>query len=325
MFQPFTNEMTMRELIGHPLLKELAPYFVFQKDWTEEMDKPLKALYLASEGVADGLNRLCALRETGDRIFPLYGEEEIRTCPEKEDPRLFWFPSDDPAAAEKPYILLVPGGGYVNVWSLTEGWPVARRFNELGWNVFVLNYRVNLPKLFPRPLDDISRALDLIRGKEQLFRVRWDHYLTLGFSAGANLILNWMLPGHGYAVYGMPAPQGVIPVYPPVSLKLSLDGEHNDWLTYAVELMSIKNGDDSWSIEDHVRDFPPTRIIHCADDDLVNPEHSRILKQALDAAGILSELEMDARGGHGFAEGTGTDAEGWIDRTAAFFAKTIAI
>lgn len=77
--------------------------------------------------------------------------------------------------------------------------------------------------------------------------------------------------------------------------------------------------------EDHVRDFPPTRIIHCADDDLVNPEHSRILKQALDAAGILSELEMDARGGHGFAEGTGTDAEGWIDRTAAFFAKTIAI
>jgi len=37
--------------------------------------------------------------------------------------QLIRLPSDAPEADERPFILLVPGGGFVNVWNLTEGWP----------------------------------------------------------------------------------------------------------------------------------------------------------------------------------------------------------
>lgn len=323
MFQSVTPDMTLREISACPLLKDLFPYFVFQKNWSEEeLDTPLNRQFGSPEGIASALNRVCALREKGRIVFPLYDEEETDNDPSLKDPRLVFFPSKDPSASQRPYILVVPGGGYVNVWSFSEGFPIANRFNQLGWHVFVLTYRVNLPRLFPKPLQDIARALELIRKKEQFFHVSWDNYCTVGFSAGANLILSWMLPEHGYKVFGLPSPKAIAPVYPPVSLKMSLDGKHNDWLTGAVDIMDLDRDHlDSWSIEDHVSHYPPTRVLHCADDDLVDPEHSRVLKKALDEAGVPSELEIGEKGGHGFAEGTGTDVEGWIDRTSAFFEK----
>ena len=62
----------------------------------------------------------------------------------------------------RPAMLVVPGGGYGTVCRSTEGDPIAERFASLGFQVFVLNYRV-APHRFPQPQQDILRAIKLIR------------------------------------------------------------------------------------------------------------------------------------------------------------------
>ena len=62
-----------------------------------------------------------------------------------------------------PGMLVIPGGGYGCVCESTEGSPIARRFNELGYHAFVLDYRV-APHRFPEPQLDAFRAMKIIRG-----------------------------------------------------------------------------------------------------------------------------------------------------------------
>ena len=45
-------------------------------------------------------------------------------------------------SSPRPAILVIPGGGYGCVCEATEGEPIARKFNELGFHAFVLHYRV---------------------------------------------------------------------------------------------------------------------------------------------------------------------------------------
>ena len=323
-----TGSMTYREICELPLLRDLAPYFITKMDLSKEdhyslsLDEFYKNGGWNSDSIVYGLNRLCRNLETGHCRYPLYTAEEIAAEPEKKDPFLLFFPSDDPEADNRPYIFVVPGGAYINVWSLTEGYPVATRFNEQGYHCFLLNYRVSVENLFPRPLEDIARALTLIRDSGKEFPVQWDNYAMVGFSAGANLILNWSLKDHGYPVYGMPSPQVLMPIYAPVSWSLHLEDGEDDWLTrYAFGVSSADAVRAGWNVNEHVEGFPPCYLCCCADDDLVDPEHSRLLKKALDAAGIASELEIGAHGGHGFAEGRDADTKGWIERAAAFIAK----
>lgn len=327
-----TKEMTYKEISEHPLLKDLAPYFITKMDlsaqphYTKTLDEFHKAGGWNADAIVFGLNRLCRNLEAGHCRFPLYTEEEITADPDKKDPFLLFFPSEDPKADERPWILVAPGGAYINVWSLTEGYPVAARFNDLGYHAFVINYRVSIDSLFPRPLEDIARALTVIRDPKNAFPVQWDNYVAVGFSAGANLICNWTLRDHGYPVYGMPEAKVLLPIYAPISFHdpeeetgTEEPDEDEDWFArYAFGLTNDEVIAAGWSIEDHVEGFPPTFLCCCADDDLVDPENSRIMKRALDAAGIPCELEIHAHGGHGFADGRNTDAAGWIDRAVQF-------
>lgn len=89
-----------------------------------------------------GFERLFQAAESGDWYYPLYSNQACEADAMKQGTNLVWFPSEDPAADERPYILLVPGGGFVNVWNLTEGWPVAAQYNRMGYHVYILTYRV---------------------------------------------------------------------------------------------------------------------------------------------------------------------------------------
>ena len=53
----------------------------------------------------------------------------------------------------RPAVLVIPGGGYGCVCESTEGEPIARKFNELGFHAFVLHYRV-APHRFPEPQEE---------------------------------------------------------------------------------------------------------------------------------------------------------------------------
>ena len=282
------------------------------------------------KGLIKGLLRLQEMIRRGHHMIPISTEEERAKDPLFEKTGFLYFPSDDPAADTKPYIMVVPGGAYTNVWNLTEGYPVAAHFNELGYHAFIMSYRVNnvnakiFPEggLMPRPLDDLAQAFKIIRERKAEFRVDPDKYLITGFSAGGSLVSLWCDTRHGYPCYGIPKPQAVFPVYPVVSWRQLAAVRNYDGFSMATIGLTLKEAAESdWNAEDNVQGFPPAYIVLTADDDLVPPEQSKILARALDAAGIPNVLEIGEKGGHGFAEGWKADTCGWIERAAAFAEK----
>lgn len=119
--------------------------------------------------------------ETGEWYYPLYSDEECEEDPFRRGVNIVWLPSEDPDADRRPFILLVPGGGFVNAWSLTEGWPVAAEFNRLGYHVFILSYQVgNTERLLDKNMETIARALRMIKTNEVKFHLCGDKYITCG-------------------------------------------------------------------------------------------------------------------------------------------------
>ena len=322
----FTMNDSYESIMKEPLISRVVPYFVAHMDFSARED--YRVPFSSFEGeerekresILKGLNRILLQAEKGEWVYPLYPAEEIAEDPQKEEAFLMFLPSKAPDAGEKPYVMVVPGGGYVNVWNISEGWPVAARLNELGYNCFVLNYRTIGPKLLPKPLLDYAKALSFIRENAALFGVKWDRYITTGFSAGAHLICSWATDNYGFGTYGMPAPLCMFPVYPPVSWKLcNADGDHDGFCLSALGLTVKEAAEGDRNIEEHVSTFPPCYIAATAGDTLVNPEHSKLLKRALDEARIPAVLEIGPTGDHGFADGAGTCMKGWIDRAVKFY------
>ena len=276
----------------------------------------LKDEHIFAGEVGAGLARLLQAAETGDWYYPLYTEEECAEEPARKNTNIVWFPSDDAAADGRPFILLVPGGGFVNVWNLTEGWPVAEQFNRLGYHVFILTYQVDGEEgLLKRNMQDFARALSIIRANEKHFHLRADRYITCGFSAGGYLVCLWNT-GMGYPACGLPKPEAVFPVYPVTTLRADIsywtpDPEEARCL-YGCTLEEAARSD--YEIPDHAEGFPPCAIFLAAEDELVNPENSRLLARTLDGLGIPCRLEIGPTGGHGFGDGSGMCMDGWTGR-----------
>ena len=316
---------TLGELLSDPRISRIAPDAIRNRNLSMEplWNKTLQEIsgHFFSGDIAKGIERLYTAADTGEWYYPLYTEKECETVQHRRDTNIVWFPSSDPAADGKPFILLVPGGGFVNVWNLTEGWPVAAQFNELGYHVFILTYQVEGEKaLLERNMEDIASALKLIRCKKVLFHVRADRYITCGFSAGGYLVCLWNTR-KGYPGFALPKPQATFPVYPVTSLKEQIrydDGDQTDALRlYGCELREAVKTD--FEIPEHAEGFPPTALFLAAKDDLVDPENSKMLAEALRKLKIPCMMEIGPEGGHGFADGTGMCMDRWTQRAVRWY------
>ncbi|MBR4710872.1 MAG: alpha/beta hydrolase [Clostridia bacterium] len=321
-----SEQETLGSLLSDPRIAPIADNAIRARNLRGEpvWDKTLAALReerFFSGGIARGFDRLFRAAETGDWYYPLYSAAECAEDPARSGTNIVWFPSDDPAADGRPFILLVPGGGFVNVWNLTEGWPVADQYNRLGYHVFILTYRVDAKeRLLEKNMEDFSRALHIIRENRDRFHADADRCITCGFSAGGYLVCLWNTP-MGYAAHGLPAPRAVFPVYPVVSLK--------DEIRYgaadpgeAVRLYGCPVAEAArtdYEIPEHAEGFPPCAIFLAADDGLVHPDNSRMLAAALERLGIPCRLEIGPAGGHGFADGTGMCMAGWTERAVRWY------
>ena len=318
-------ERTLGEILSDPKISRIAPDAIRKWDLSKEemWNKTLSQLREDHFGgeLREGFDRLFAAAETGEWYYPLYSVEECAADSEREGTNLVWFPSEEAGADDKPYILLVPGGGFVNVWNLTEGWPVANQFNRLGYHVFILTYQVDSPdRQMARSLDDFARALRLISDNAKKFHVCADRYITCGFSAGGYLVCLWNTE-MGYPAYGLPKPQATFPVYPVVTLRPDItyasdDPEDAVWL-YGCDMETARHS--AYEIPEHAEGFPPCAVFLAAGDELVNPENSKLLAASLEKLGIPCYLEIGPEGGHGFADGTGMCMAGWMERAVRWF------
>ena len=317
------SERTLGSLLEEPSIRAIAPFAI------KCMDLPAQPMYgktlarLRQEGFGGGnlergFRRLLRAAQTEDWFLPLY---EGAAEPEKRDCSLLWFPSEDPKADERPFILLIPGGGFVNVWNLNEGWPMADHFNAGGYHAFVLTYRVGEKEgTLDKEMDDVARALRLIAANACRFHVRPDRYVTCGFSAGGYITCLWSTRGKGWAAHGLPRPMAMLPVYPVVSFRqLQKDRDGDPDLAKGLFYTDLAHAvNEDYEIPEHVEGFPPCHLFLAAEDTLVPPVHSRLLKAALDEAGIPCCMEMGPTGGHGFADGEGSCMEGWPERAMAW-------
>lgn len=82
-------------------------------------------------------------------------------------------------------ILVAPGGGYNMLAINKEGYEIAEWLNTLGYTAFVLQYRV--PKKRKGALQDIQRAIRIVRSQASIYNLNEQKIGVMGFSAGGHL------------------------------------------------------------------------------------------------------------------------------------------
>lgn len=217
-----------------------------------------------------------------------------------------------------PFALLCPGGGYQMVCSFIEGKPIAKLLNEKGISAFILYYHVKKKALYPAPMDDLARAVKEIHDRAAEYNVDTANYSVWGGSAGGHLAASFGTDNMGYRKYGLPKPGALVLSYPVISMSKELSHASSH------DFLLGKNADEKMvrfaSVEQHVTaDYPPT-YIWCGDaDDVVSPENTKRMVKALKDAGTPVEYDIFSGVGHGIGPGTGTSAQGWVDKAVEFW------
>ncbi len=322
------KERTLKSILEDPLISEISEDAISKWDLSKEDFYNWTLQEIADKKgwriLERGFNRLFDAASKGKYYYSLYSEDECADAPEKKSRNIVFLPSQDPNAGEKPFIFLVPGGGFVNVWSLTEGWPVADHFNDMGYNVFILTYQVRTEGAAVKALDDIARAMEIIKANKETFNVDPEKYITCGFSAGGYLVCLWNTE-IGYRAKKIAKPQACFPIYPVTSFRI-MNGQEwtrnidkDAYARSSVGCTMEEACNSCFEIPLHADGFPPTAIFVAAEDELVDPEHSKRLAEALKAAGIPVILEIGPTGGHGFADGDGMSMEEWPERAIKYY------
>jgi len=177
-------------------------------------------------------------------------------------------------------ILVCPGGGYHHLAINKEGHQIANWLNTLGIAAFVLKYRLDRAEA----LQDVQRAMRVIRHGASQWAVEPDQLGVMGFSAGGHLIVNLVLnsdEGHS---------DGKDPIE-----------QHSCHPSFMVPVyVYIKDLDVETELPTNA---PPAFLVGATDDTTTPPENSLRLYSALIKHNIAAELHLYERGKHGFGLG----------------------
>ncbi|MDD3153677.1 MAG: alpha/beta hydrolase [Victivallaceae bacterium] len=229
----------------------------------------------------------------------------------------------------RPAVLVIPGGGYNCVCEKTEGEPIARAFNQLGFHAFVLRYRV-APHRYPEPQEDGFRAIRLIRGNAEKFHVDPHAIAACGFSAGGHLAASLgVLAGSVDAAAGdrwdkvSCRPDFLILGYAVISFERGGHPNSGENLL----------GDDfrrlyrQLSLQHRVtKNTPPTFLWHTFRDQIVPYANSLKFAQALAKKDVACELHTYPYGDHGMLLGLHTpDVGQWPVLAKKFILSQLAM
>ena len=261
----------------------------------------LFASFLMSTGFAQN-------REVVDLWTDVPGEtdtkHEARILPDKGDAvtrltdvtnPLFEIIEPDSSKQNGMGIIICPGGGYKILAIDKEGYEIAEWFNQQGFTAFVLQYRV--PGNQHGALQDIQRAIRIVRSKAENWKLNPNKIGVIGFSAGGSLSARASTRYNEKTYTPVDAmdsiscrPDFTVLIYPAF-----LDEGPNRTLTPELRI------DEK---------TPPMFIFQAADDTFANS--SLVITKALREAKVPVELHLLAKGGHGYGMRAGNyAAETW--------------
>ncbi len=207
----------------------------------------------------------------------------------------------EPAKSTGVAFIVSPGGGYVRV---SDGAGDARWLVERGITAFVLKYRLNNYG-HPAPLQDILRAVRIVRSRAVEFGIREDRIGVVGGSAGGHLsacaATLWDSP-HGKmgdALDRVSArPNLAALVYPVVTMEDPFVHKGSRRALFGTN--PTPEQIQLLSLEKQVRsNSPPFFIVATMADKSVPVENSLRLYQALRDVGVPAELHAYSAGSHG--------------------------
>ncbi len=206
-------------------------------------------------------------------------------------------------------VVVCPGGSYFWHDMQSEGMAVGKWLQRNGISAFVLRYRaagfwayfshyryVFRGNRYPDALNDLSQAMQYIKGRAKEYGINPDSIGAMGFSAGGHLVMSAaeLLQPHE-------RPAFVVPVYPVVTLTDKCVHKRSRRALLGDGRKNNKKLRDSLSLERHVPDdCPPVFLVNCKDDPIVKYHNSELLDSALTAHHVPHRYIQYKTGGHGF-------------------------
>lgn len=219
----------------------------------------------------------------GEPVFyDIYTDAEKAADPEKEDTGLFFF-QGEPGAK---FAVCNAGGGFAYVGAMHDSFPHALELSKKGYNAFALIYRPGAQTA----CEDLARAIAFIHEHADELEVDVDSYSLWGGSAGARMAA--YLGSYGTAAFGegnYPRPGAVIMQY-----------------TGHSEVLGTE---------------PPTYACVGTNDWIASYSTMERRIERIKRSGTDAEIEVFEGLPHGFGLGTGTVAEGWLDRAVEFWER----
>ena len=213
-----------------------------------------------------------------------------------------------------PCMMILPGGGYAVVVP-PEGELVAKRFNELGYNCFVMTYTTNQLMREPvmdQAMRDLARAIRFVRKNAAEYRIDPSRLYICGFSAAGHLCASvcdyWDEIEETNPLYKDIScrPDAAILSYPVIT---SGEFGHKDSIRFLLGADIYDRSDDEakalldrYSLEKHVKPTnPPCFVWQTEEDDLVPVKNSYLYAAALKDAGVKYEHITFPHGFHGLS------------------------
>ncbi len=200
------------------------------------------------------------------------------------------------------FVVVCPGGGYSILAHTHEGTDIVKWLNENGVSAAILRYRV--PNNPNGALQDIQRAIRIVRKNADKLNIDSDKIGVMGFSAGANLCAR-ASTNYGKKTYEpideidtiSARPDFTMLIYPAYCDK---QGNERRWQKKQKDPNADLN--TRYALADELKvtnDTPPVFIVQTLDDkSYIDSSVAYFI--AAKSAGVSANLHIFAKGGHGY-------------------------
>lgn len=219
-------------------------------------------------------------------------------------PNMVYFPVK-PGAAVKGAVLISSGGAFQFRGNEHEGIPVAEQLSELGYQSFVVNYRLR-PYTMQEGALDLARAVRYVRSHAMKLGIDEKDIAIVGFSAGGilggELLLNFD---------GLVDRSAIDPSYVPDELdRISANASAAGMIYSFYGRLSVASTDVE---KFKASDLPPTYFLYGTRDPFVSQFEACV--KALQQAGVSVESHALPDWPHGFGAADGNwilDFDRWL-------------
>lgn len=205
-----------------------------------------------------------------------------------------------------PVLVFLHGGGWAR-GERPKSWTGFRRLVEAGYAVVSVQYRLSGTAKAPAAVQDARCAMAWVAREADRYRLDPGRVVVMGSSAGGHLALLAGMMGAKSdidlpACGPVPRAAAIVDFYGPSDLRPeSVGAWHspsiNKWIGEGADAAALAARMSPVTLVH--KGQPPVFIVHGDADDVVPIQSSKLLKEALDRAGVPSEFHIVPGGGHG--------------------------